>query len=310
MLAAMAAAGLRPRDASAVAAGLLQGELVRFPCEGDKGPNGWAVLHLDRKPAGAFGSWKLGIKATWRSDHFTARTCSLDMAAVAARKAQERDTLGARHQKAESVAQSLWQASEPAGDHPYLAGKRLTLAVGGRCDSGRQIVVRRAGSDLLIRLQTLQKPWCNLQRIGADGRKRFLTGGRLVGAFWSAGKASGAPIIAIGEGFATMACVHLSTGLPVAAAMSAGNLETVALALHDRFPAAQLILCADMDSGPQGNIGLEKANAAAAAVPSALVARPPRPAGWPAETKGWDFADAWLEPGGAQLICRALGVKG
>lgn len=105
-----------------------------------------------------------------------------------------------------------------------------------------------------------------------------------------------------------MAAIHLATGLPVAAAMNAGNLEAVALALSRKWRSARLILCADTDAGTAGNIGLEKANAAAALVPGALVARPPRPADWP-EGKGWDFADTFNEPNGAELIRRALGLK-
>lgn len=306
MLEAMRAAGLRPRDAGAVAADLLRGALIRFPCEGDNGPNAWAVLHLDDRPAGAFGSWRLGIKATWRADHGIASSGRPDLAAIAARKAQEREARDARHLEAERKARWLWQASEPPGHHPYLVAKRLEGAAEAM---DRQIVVRRTGADLLIAMDAIGARLCNLQRIGPDGRKRFLPGGRLEGAFWCAGRAKGAPIIALGEGFATMAAVHLATGLPVAAAMAANNLEAVALALHGAYPAARLILCADMDAGPGGNIGLAKANAAAAAVSGALVAIPPRPAVSPAEAKGWDFADTFKAPGGADAIRRALFIK-
>lgn len=300
-LEAMLAAGMAPRDPGAVAADLLHGKLVRFPCEGDNGPNGWAVLHCDGRPAGAFGSWKLGVQGRWCADRGTAGASRPDMAAIAARQAQERQEREARHRKAENTAAWLWQASSPANCHPYLAAKQLD---GGRA----QIVVRQSGDDLLVAMRTVATPLCNLQRIRPNGRKRFLPGGRLHGAFWSAGRFAGAPIIAVGEGFATMAAVHLATGLPVAAAMTAGNLEVAALALHGRFPEAVLILCADMDTGPLGNLGLEKANAAAAAVPDAMVARPPRPANWP-EFKGHDFADTFKTPGGSDLIRRALGMK-
>lgn len=301
LLEAMRAEGMRPRDPGAVAADLLRGKLVRFPCEGDNGPNGWAVLHCDGRPAGAFGSWKLGVQGRWCAGSGTAGTNRPDMAAIAARQAQERQERETRHRKAESTAAWLWQASSPANRHPYLATKQID-------DGGAQIVVRQSGDDLLVPMRTVATPLCNLQRIGPDGRKRFLPGGRLHGAFWSASRFAGAPIIAVGEGFATMAAVHFATGLPVAAAMTAANLEAVALALNARFPEARLILCADMDAGPQGNLGLAKANEAAAAIPDALVARPPRPAVWP-EGKGHDFADTFKAPDGRDLIRCALGMK-
>ena len=66
LLEAMRAAGVHPRDPGAVTAALMHGDLVRFPCEGDKGPNGWARLVSDGQTAGFFGNWKLGIKGSWR----------------------------------------------------------------------------------------------------------------------------------------------------------------------------------------------------------------------------------------------------
>lgn len=43
------------------------GKLHRLHIEGDKRGtrNGWYVLHLDGVPAGAFGSWKLGLSQDW-----------------------------------------------------------------------------------------------------------------------------------------------------------------------------------------------------------------------------------------------------
>jgi putative DNA primase/helicase len=310
LLEAMRAAGVCPRDPGAVLAELLRGDLVRFPCEGDKGKrNGWARLFSDGRPAARFGNWRLGIDHTWSANHRVVRASPADMAAIAARKAQERKAREAWHRQAESEARRLWQASRAANaDHPYLAAKRLGAAVVADAQAP-QVVVRQAGGDLMILMGTVAGGPCNLQRIGPDGRKRFLPGGRLEGAFWYAGKPRCAPIIAIGGGFATMAAVRLATGLPVIAAMSAGNLEAVAMAIHADRPAARLILCADMDAGPQGNIGQAKANAAAAAVPGALVALPPRPADWPADGRGWDFADTFKAPRGPELIRRALGLK-
>ena len=47
--------------------------LHRFHVAGDKpgSRNGWYILHLDRHPAGAFGSWKLRGTHTWSSDQTT-----------------------------------------------------------------------------------------------------------------------------------------------------------------------------------------------------------------------------------------------
>lgn len=313
LLEAMRAAGIDPCDPGAVLADLLAGGLVRFRCEGDgRGKrNGFARLFCDGRPAGFYGHWRLGVKRTWSANHRRISATPADKAAIAARKAQEREAREFGHRQAESEAKRLWQASgAPRADHLYLASKGLKAAAGLDPDAP-QIVVRQAGADLLIPMYLAAErlTLCNIQRIAPDGRKLFLPGGRTRGAFWFAGKPAGAPIIAIGEGFATMATVRLATGLPVFAAMSADNLEAVALAVHALCPAARLILCADMDVGHLGgNVGLLKANAAAAAVPGALIAQPPRPDGWP-EGKGWDFADTFKAPGGLLAIRRALGMK-
>ena len=46
------------------------GDLHRFHIEGDTrgSKNGWAVLHDDGIPAGAFGSWKHGVTHTWHRE--------------------------------------------------------------------------------------------------------------------------------------------------------------------------------------------------------------------------------------------------
>lgn len=311
MLGAMRAAGMHPCDAGAVHAALLRCELVRFACDGDRGkPNGWARLFDDGRPAGKFGHWRLGIERTWSANLRLVPPSPAERAAIEARRAREREAKAARWRMTESEARRLWQLSGgPRADHPYLVAKRLGAVA---MDGGTpQIVVRQAGADLLVPMMAIgigNGP-CNLQRIAPNGDKRFLPGGRLEGAFWFGGRIPGAAVIAIGEGWATMAAVRLATGLPVMAAMSAANLEAVALAIHAAQPATRLILCADMDIGPQDNLGLAKANAAAAAVPGALVARPPLPADWPINGKGWDFADTFKAPGGPEMIRRALGMK-
>ena len=68
-LAAMADAGLHPREG--IAGQLASGRLVRFRGQGDgvDQPNGWAVLQLDQAiPVGAFGHYRLGIHESWRAD--------------------------------------------------------------------------------------------------------------------------------------------------------------------------------------------------------------------------------------------------
>ena len=85
----------------------------------------------------------------------------------------------------------------------------------------------------------------NIQSIAPDGGKLFLKGGRTKGLFWHVGK----PVdrLVIGEGVATVAAVRRATGLPVVAAMTAGNLPDIAEAIHAKRPDLTLIIAADDD---------------------------------------------------------------
>ena len=120
----------------------------------------------------------------------------------------------------------------------------------------------------------------SLQFIGADGRKRYLTGGRIRGCYFGISKPDG--VLCIAEGFATGASIHEATGYAVAVAFDAGNLQPAAKALREKFPDLRLILCADDDYRTGGNPGQTKAKEAAQAVGGLLAVPdfgPDRPEG-------------------------------
>lgn len=62
--------------------------------------------------------------------------------------------------------------------------------------------------------------------------------------------------LCICEGWATGATLHQDGSYTVAAAMNAGNLKPVALALRARYPGLELILAGDEDRHTEGNPGL------------------------------------------------------
>ena len=143
-----------------------------------------------------------------------------------------------------------------------------------------------ADGRLLVPVRDRAGEWLSLQRISADGEKRFLPGGRVSGGYYAIGKARGT--VCIAEGFATAATIHEATGHPVAVAFNCGNLEAVARALREKLPKARLILCADDDARTDGNPGLTKATEAARAV-GGLLAVPDFGADRP--EKATDFND-------------------
>ncbi|ANF56818.1 toprim domain-containing protein [Halotalea alkalilenta] len=135
----------------------------------------------------------------------------------------------------------------------------------------------------------------NFQFIGPQGTKRFRPGGRVTGCYHSFGEFSLDRPLLIAEGWATAMTLHEATGLPVAAAMNAGNLRSVAESLRARYPSIAIIVCADNDHSTTGNPGVTKGKDAASAVGGICI--------WPefaAGDPGSDFNDAVLS--GAKVV--------
>lgn len=134
----------------------------------------------------------------------------------------------------------------------------------------------------------------NLQRIGAEGAKRFLPGGRVKGCYSPLGSIDPQGTLYICEGWATGATIHESTGRPVACALNAGNLKPVALALRAKYPLINLVIAGDDDRQTEGNPGRSAANAAAL-VSSALVTFPEWPANAPLALSDFNDLRQWQE---------------
>ena len=127
------------------------------------------------------------------------------------------------------------------------------------------------GNDLLIPMRDASGWLHSLQRIGPDGRKRFLPFGRKHGCYFAIGEPDG--LICIVEGYATGASVREAVGCAVVVAFDAGNLKPVAVALRKKYPHMVIVIAADDDYRTDGNPGLTKAREAAAAV-GGVVATP------------------------------------
>jgi putative DNA primase/helicase len=271
---AMEAAGVKP--AEPIASDLTAGSLVRFRVHGDRAGrrNGWAVLHLDGHPAGAFGSYRLGVSERWRADgaeRLTPAERCQQRARWAAVQAERVAEIERGWALAAARAQSMIADAGAAGpDHPYLIAKHIVGE--GIYQRGDMLMVPMADGGGVV--------W-NVQMIFADGAKRFLRGGRTDGLLWRVGDPDA--VICIGEGVATMARVRKATGHAVVAAFSAKNLEPVARIIAADLPDLDHVICADDDAHLvdhptiQRNLGRDAAIAAAAAI-GGRVAMPPRSA--------------------------------
>lgn len=256
--AAITAAGLEaPEHVTA------DGALHRFASNGKRGDTaGWYVMHVEGIPAGSFGCWRAGLSETWCGDvgrKWTAAEQTAQRARIAAMRRLREAEEAKQRADAASEAAAIWGSAKlAAAGHAYLVRKGIKPH-GLRVEGEHLVVPVRANGELV-----------SLQRIATDGAKRFLTGGRVAGGYFSIGKPEDAKALCVVEGVATGATVHEATGLPVAVSFNAGNLVAVSRAMRERFPDLPLIVCADDDHATEGNPGLTKATEAARAVAGLL----------------------------------------
>ncbi len=259
--AALARRGIVPRDGRIIA----DGRIHRCDAEGRGGKGDAAyLLHLDGIPAGGFENWRDGFGwENWRAD--------LDRTLSPAEEAAHRFKLeNARRERELEEVKRKAVARERA---------LLVLAEAAVCDShpytDRKGIqphgARLQGDRLVLPLRDVDGTLHSVQFIGADGEKRYLTGGRKTGCYFDIGQPDG--VLCVAEGFATGASIHEATGYAVAVAFDAGNLAAVTTELHKKHPDLRLIVCADDDYLTAGNPGMSKASEAAASV-GALLAVP------------------------------------
>ncbi len=193
---------------------------------------------------------------------------------AAPQTAQTEPTSPAAEQKAIAAdaaaarAARLWEAAHRApADHPYLRRKQVGPN-GLRCDTFGNLIVPLRDAEGVLR---------TIETITPEGVKRYLAGGAKAGHFCAIGGAlTAADSFLICEGWATGASLHEATGLPVVAAMDAGNLGPVADHLRRTYPDAVITIVADNDDKPgrDSNPGVTAATKAAVAIDARLAVPP------------------------------------
>lgn len=182
---------------------------------------------------------------------------------IAAERAakEEAEIARERADTAKKAAAILKAATEAKADHPYLSCKRVSpVATLREIDAGAAAAILgyapKSGGDLLTgRLLVVPVKQgdgiSTLELIDGSGRKAALSGrGSKVGGYWASeqlpkGNGDGL-ILLIGEGVATGLSGREASGHTAIAALSASNLLTVAKAMRERYPAAALVILADL----------------------------------------------------------------
>lgn len=238
---------------------IADGKLQRCAGGGKKSSKSTSYfLHLDGIPNGGVQDWRLGVPMTkWRADIGRKLTDEERRAEKARWQAQRRKAeaqAAADRTRAQRKAQAILARAQPTDGHPYLARKAIQPYTLGMY------------KDVLVVPVFVDGEVTSLQFIGGDGQKRFLRHGAIAGGYWPLGELDGAETVIVCEGVATACSLHETTGLPVVAAFSAGNLLAVGRWVRAKYPLARLVFAADDDFRTPGNPGLTKAREAAAAV--------------------------------------------
>jgi putative DNA primase/helicase len=256
---AIVAAGLTPPDVIEA-----DGKLRRFSSNGKlKDDAGWYVLHAGVVPAGAIGDHRTGVHQNWRADIGRTLTPAEEAAyrarIEAMRLVREREEARRRAGAAKKAA-ALWAAAKPANaDHPYLLRKKVQ-PVGNLLELDASTAAsilgympRSSGEALSGRILVapvyIDGTLSTCELIDDDGRKSAIYGGAKSGGYWAAQSLPddrAGLVLFIGEGVATTLTVLEASGHASIAALSAGNLLAVAKAMRKRYPAALLVLVADL----------------------------------------------------------------
>ena len=204
----------------------------------------------------AFGDWASDKKYTVFPDAIyilsPAEKQALDIQIAKQRELFHKERQQAQQTVAETAQREYDKMDTAPDTHPYLKRKCVSAGLAKYNPKTDSLVVPLYDTD--------DKLW-SLQYISADGEKRFMAGGRKKGCFCPFGTPSDTIIIC--EGFATAATVYAASGEYTVAAMDAGNLEPVAMAIRSKYPNARILIAGDNDWEKEPNVGAEYAANAA-----------------------------------------------
>jgi putative DNA primase/helicase len=254
----------------------MDGRLRRVRVDGDRrgAKSGAYVGFLDGYPAGYIENFKTGLRQDWKASAIEASLTDRDRERLfrqsAERRAIREDRAKAVHTETIGLLIPFLDRLAPAGDdHPYLLAKGVgAYGIGIVRDGPLRLLAGEATpqiwgtpGSLIVPMHTIDGELIGVQSIAPDGFKCFPRGCR-----WGGGMhlmtgrvpTRGAlGTIVIAEGYATAATIHERTGLAVAAAFTAGNLEAVARACRDRHPGAEIYIAGDNDHQKERELGAD-----------------------------------------------------
>jgi putative DNA primase/helicase len=222
------------------------GKIMRF----GKNKSAWARL-FDDCTGGVFGDWRTGEQHIWQSGSKPIPKEVIIKAQLLAKKERDED-----YSRAANLAQKRFEAAKDADpNHPYLVAKKV---------KGHGL--KQVGNLLMVPVYSVLGKMQSLQTIDTDGKKQFMSGGKMSGGCHMIGMIDqGRPAI-ICEGYATGASIHEADGNFVVISFTSWNLKEVAMEFHKMLPEHPIIIAGDDDWMTPGNPGKTAAIEAAKAV--------------------------------------------
>lgn len=268
---------------------ILDGKLHRFPRDGSR-DSAWMIgwLHSRARTNGSyviaqFGDWRTGEVHEYVSPGIggAEKKFAQDCIKEAKKKYAAEKTLLQKEAalKAKEI-ETLGSTTSTITD--YLARKKIDQLYGALVDQSKSM--------LNVVMRNIAGETVGVQRIFDDGKKMFLKGQQVQGAYFQIGTFDETEIY-ICEGFATGCSIHMATKRCVIVAFNAGNLAPVAKDFRRQYPDLKMTICGDDDRKRSPNVGREKAEAAALA--SMSIVRFPRFA----TDEGTDFNDLHVNEG-------------
>jgi len=216
--------------------------------QGDKKPGRlsyYLSIEGDGFAHGNYRNFRTSQSGKWHSFQNNKKLTAEEKSAFAEKIKRADADRAARKEKiylaAAKKANSLWNKAIPCESHPYLTAKKI-----------KPHGVKILGDNLFIPLSQDGKI-VTYQTIDPTGDKLYQPGGRKSGSYFCIGEPG--YVICIAEGLATAASVFEATGYATFAAMDAGNLMDVSLAVRKLYPDSLIVITSDSDQWSKNQKG-------------------------------------------------------
>lgn len=201
-----------------------------------------------------YGDWKAGFSDLWTSKKQSSMSESerkFFYEAQEEMRAKVEEETRKRNEEAAIKASEIWRFAPQIESHPYLEAKKVGATKHLKLSNNGKLIIPMAHDTQVV----------SLQFISPDGSKKFLTGGRVKGAWFSI--EGNETIIYIAEGYATGKSVNEATGNAVYICFNANNIYEVTEYVKRNHPDSHIIIAGDDDINSTGNAGRTKAEQAA-----------------------------------------------